>query len=360
MKSIRSIKELTSEIKELDSNKIPLAFLFKDYYLTEVLVSQINNIVCNDYNQVMSREELNKKINDLYMRMPNTRDEIIKEILFIPNIVIKMYFNDLCKDELLGFGIEGLVIALNEYDPSKQRDFISFAITKVIDGIITHFNDVVGQDFYSYVNDKVEVSSLDNEINETTTIEEYNYPKELEENIKALLDDLSPLERDIVHYKYGFVDGTCYENADIARILGCSLVAVRNGSERIFRKLRNPKYHHLVEDYVDDFYNLRISYSPEEILLRGLNRVKRSDVNVLYVMEMLKNRFHRATMEQALYLIELLDKIDNIVIDGLRNNKNFGTIKTDIIGETGVSLTIEFISSIAYKVRDKVNKNKSF
>ena len=68
-------------------------------------------------------------------KIPENRDELIRKYVYLVNWVVNRLpltnIKHLDKEDLTGYGIIGLIEAVDRYDPSKGVNFKSFAITRI-------------------------------------------------------------------------------------------------------------------------------------------------------------------------------------------------------------------------------------
>ena len=73
----------------------------------------------------------------------------------------------------------------------------------------------------------------------------------LQRDMRELLADLTTLEREVIEWRYGFLDGKSHSLADIGRILELSGERVRKIELKALQKLRQSGRHHQIRDYFE-------------------------------------------------------------------------------------------------------------
>jgi RNA polymerase nonessential primary-like sigma factor len=73
----------------------------------------------------------------------------------------------------------------------------------------------------------------------------------LQRDMRELLADLTTREREVIEWRYGFLDGKSHSLADIGRILELSGERVRKIELKALQKLRQSGLHHQIRDYFE-------------------------------------------------------------------------------------------------------------
>ena len=73
----------------------------------------------------------------------------------------------------------------------------------------------------------------------------------LQRDMRELLADLTTREREVIEWRYGFLDGKSHSLADIGRILELSGERVRKIELKALQKLRQSGRHHQIRDYFE-------------------------------------------------------------------------------------------------------------
>lgn len=210
--------------------------------------------------------------NFLISQLQNNRDKVIKEfsILYQPIIksfVKKYLWSNVASEDLYCSGIEGLINSIDNFDPSKNVRFGTYAthyilgnIRRVIDltnNTIkkpSHVNRILhkiyiydGDDFYTklldegFTKDQIDNALLAKEIKmtdledalEVQNVDEYSIFNNIE--ILNSVKRLSPREMIAISLKFGLFDVKLHTYKELDKILDCdSELLVR----KIYEKLR--------------------------------------------------------------------------------------------------------------------------
>jgi RNA polymerase sporulation-specific sigma factor len=174
----------------------------------------------------LTKEEINKLFqnrNDL-----NVRNYLIKNNLKLVIKVVKKYKSETIElDDLINTGSIGLIKAVDTFDISKDICFSTYAIRCINNEVL----------MYLRKNNKIDIS-LDEELepdgNELleliadpkVDIEESYINKQNACVIEKLLDTLTERNKYILKLYYGFYNGKCYTQQEIADMLNISQVNV--------------------------------------------------------------------------------------------------------------------------------------
>ncbi len=207
-------------------------------------------------------EELPEKLSTEEMRILFKRiqagDEEAVNILIEHNIRLVIYrvntqfcFVDYEKDELISVGILGLIKAANNFDPTRNIEFSTFA-GRCIDNEILMFLRKLNKIRNKNVSLEAPISNQDDaqEIKLIDTIEsDIDWFSECENEdtynfISKILLDIPARNRKIIMLYFGFIEGKIYSQAEIAGMFGLSQSIV----SRIIAKELNYIERKLVEN----------------------------------------------------------------------------------------------------------------
>lgn len=178
-----------------------------------------------------------------------------KNILILHNIrlvikVINKYDNlPYEKEDLLSIGIIGLIKALDNFDINREMKFSSLATACINNEIISFLRKEKRKILSISLDQKISIDSdkTINDIIKDKNIDiENDYLKNEETNILLnLINNLTEREKNIIYLKFGFIDGICYTQKEIADKLKMSRANVSriiNECKNKIRKAYNKKY----------------------------------------------------------------------------------------------------------------------
>ena len=83
--------------------------------------------------------------------------------------------------------------------------------------------------------------------------EELIMRESLQQELKQLLADLTPRERDVITMRFGLNDGKTHSLAQIGKSLDLSRERVRQIESKALQKLRQPKRRNRIRDFLEAF-----------------------------------------------------------------------------------------------------------
>lgn len=174
------------------------------------------------------------------------RNKLIEHNLRLVAHIAKKYSGSVPDHEdLLSIGTIGLIKGISTFDPDKGTRLATYAARCVENEILmlmrsqkkrqgdVSLNEAIGTDKEGNHIMLIDVMKND----DTDVFDEINsgmQVKKLYENLKAELD---PRERKVIVMRYGLIDGRCYAQREVAKILGISRSYVSRIEKKAIEKL---------------------------------------------------------------------------------------------------------------------------
>lgn len=170
---------------------------------------------------------------------------INRYIDYVKKIINLNFFNYQMKDELLGYGIIGLIKAIDNFDYTRNIHFKTFA-TKCIKNEIGMFirrnkKHLDNPTFNVYIDEHgIEVKVVE----ELVSTPNFNLSQKIEDDIEKLmiykcLDTLNEIEKRIILLKYGFINDKIYNQMEISEIVGLSQSYISRIISKSLEKLKS-------------------------------------------------------------------------------------------------------------------------
>lgn len=186
------------------------------------------------------------------------RNKLIEANLPFVISVCKGYRNrNLTMPELVSIGNEGLIKAIEKFDPDKGFKLITYAIWWIKQalgqGIMEEGNcAAMSLDEAIRVRDSEDSEECDND----ELFSEYNYSEELqnkkiEENklVQKLISSLTPREREVINLFFGIGDkDEEHSLCDLSKLYGVSIERVKQIKNMAIRKMRYQYLSETIED----------------------------------------------------------------------------------------------------------------
>ena len=145
------------DISKLDENN--LESVLKKYGLSLNIfptVGDVYDYISEQSSKVALEQELVslqshlKLRNQLLTEQQKIKDELSKGNMWLVDTCIKYFFKNLPLDfeEVIGFGIEGLSIAIDNYKIDKN--FQAFALSSILNNVFLHFQELTGMSWNAY------------------------------------------------------------------------------------------------------------------------------------------------------------------------------------------------------------------
>lgn len=229
------------EVPLMDFGFLSLGGIFLPFFVFSGFISNSNS-----FPMPLSKEEEEK-----YLELFEKGDEDARNILIEKNLrlvahIVKKYTNTGKEmDDLISIGTIGLIKAISTYDRTKGTRLATYAARCIDNEILMTIR--------SSKKSKIEVSlqepiGIDKEGNEIslmdilgTETDEIVEEVDLKLQVKKLYNKMNKVlkdrERVIIELRYGLVNGGCYTQREIAKMLGISRSYVSRIEKRAIKKL---------------------------------------------------------------------------------------------------------------------------
>jgi len=208
-----------------------------------------------------------KEIASYQNEINTLREELIVRHIKLVNWTLKNFFNNipLSSEDTQLFGIEGLVIALNNYDYKEGEDFSIYAISTIVSTIKKHFKELYGLTWHEYLTSENHFDNRlinheplpeeDNEYSQTSSdlTEELAELHILREELTKSLSSLTPLEALVIIKRYGLDDEVPLTVKQTSELLHISYEKVRDIELKALKNLHHPKISSHLRTYIDDY-----------------------------------------------------------------------------------------------------------
>lgn len=102
------------------------------------------------------------------------------------------------------------------------------------------------------IQDLIKSSGLEEDydvVGENVT-EEQVFTKEMQEEVREIIDEFPELEKQVIIYRFGLYGNDRLSRNEIAKKLNTTLERVRNAEERAIKRFRHPKNYRRIRDYL--------------------------------------------------------------------------------------------------------------
>ena len=200
----------------------------------------------NSFPMPLSKEEEEK-----YLELFEKGDEDARNILIEKNLrlvahIVKKYTNTGKEmDDLISIGTIGLIKAISTYDRTKGTRLATYAARCIDNEILMTIRsnkkskiEVSLQEPIGIVKEGNEISLMDILGTETDEIvEEVDLKLQVKKLYNKMNKVLKDREKIIIELRYGLVNGGCYTQREIAKMLGISRSYVSRIEKRAIKKL---------------------------------------------------------------------------------------------------------------------------
>lgn len=150
------------------------------------------------------------------------------------------------KKDLVSVGIEGLINAVDTFDVSKNNAFSTYA-TWCIDNIIRNY--IRDNKKYTEVDSferKIDKQNMDGKLrvedslydNSSNIVLNYEI-METNQEIRELINDLPPRDKEIIMLHFGFYDDRCYSQAEIGRMFNTSRANISRIVKKVLKQMQS-------------------------------------------------------------------------------------------------------------------------
>ena len=223
-----------------------MIFSFLSAVLSSItlLLSYIAN--GNSFPKPLSAEEDRK-----YIEQWQNGDEHAKEILIEHNLrlvahIAKKYSGSVRDSEdIISIGTIGLIKGISSFDPSKGTRLATYAARCVENEILmmmrarkktqgdVSLNETIGTDKEGNQIMLIDVLKSDS----ADIFDKINTDIEIKQLYKNIKEELDPRERKIIILRYGLIDGRCYTQREIAKMMKISRSYVSRIEKKAISKL---------------------------------------------------------------------------------------------------------------------------
>ena len=236
-------------------------------------------IINKDYTKQFKRLEELSSSNNFNSEYQNLREQLVIENLPLIDFCLQTYFStyDIPKDDAKMYGIEGLVIAINNFDYHKGSNFASYAILSIKHNIQRFLKDMTGLSFQEdekkVATSSISIYSNDPRFEMPMTEEDYEDIDVLEDEISIIVDEdfseiadyhllqkeiakaiktLPENERQVLKFRYGLDGNGAKTLTDVAKKLNVTTEVVRNTEQRALRHLRHPLHTRKLKPFYEE------------------------------------------------------------------------------------------------------------
>ncbi len=335
----------------------------------------INSLIQADYSEQFKRLEEIKNKSEFDREYEKIREQIIEENIMLVDWCLKTYFSNvpLPYDEAKMYGIEGLVIAVNNYDYTKGFKFSAYAIRSIKHNIQRYFKEMLGVRWVNYDNE--EISSIEQMVSESSvvvddlsdprfempmTLDDYqaidDYEDEnlvgyeqdfaeitdyhmLKKVVSSIIGELREEEQKVLKLRFGFDGDGIKTREEVAKDLGVSLEVERGIEARAIKHLRHPIRARKLRPFYesgevkgnrDILVNINLQ---NQIFIYLVNLIK-NQLSFSSMLEFINMNFNmKWTNDDLVKAIEILNKLAVMINEKVNKNENI----TDIIRELNES-----------------------
>lgn len=223
----------------------------------------------NDETETLTEEEFRYYFAKYKNGDLQARDILIKHNIRLVLSVVKSYNVDIFeKNDLVQIGCMGMMKALEHFDISKGFKFSAYAgpsIRNEINMYLRKQNNTTDVSIYEVFYTKAGDSGLtiENTLYDEDIDIELDYEDDLAlSSIRALINNLPERDSRIMQLYYGFYDGNCYSQKQIADIIGITQSVVSRTITKNCEILKSQIIElELVDDIKDRSKNKRYKYT---------------------------------------------------------------------------------------------------
>lgn len=151
---------------------------------------------------------------------------------YVFTLVLTISPDELIFEELLADANEELIRSIYSYDKTIHKDFKTY--------LTININNVISENLYNYLSNNDSFENTKTALDyETKIIERTDYSILLKSIIEEV--NLSPLEKRVIEYRYGLIDGIQWDYLDIAQELKLNKLSVMHHETNAIKKLQRTK-----------------------------------------------------------------------------------------------------------------------
>ena len=201
----------------------------------------------NTFPQPLDEKEEAKYLELLKAGDKNAKGVLIERNLrLVAHIVKKYQIPNKDIDELISIGTVGLIKAIDSFDASKGTRLATYASRCIENEILMLFRSNKKQKGETFLHDPIGVDKEGNEISliDVLSSDKDSVVEKVESNIQIralyakINTALSEREGEIIRMRYGWVDGKCKTQREIASLLGISRSYVSRIEKKALKKLK--------------------------------------------------------------------------------------------------------------------------
>lgn len=190
----------------------------------------MNNSVCFYQKEITFQQLNDQKINNYFSQIyagdESAREEFIKtNIPLVLFVVTRYFFNyyECYKEDIIQTGIIGLIKSVDNFDITKGRKFSTFASRCIYNEILIYINHFRLD--YTETNLPNTDEGYDFLLKDKYNLLENLEEKDLTNVIKIIIDELSPINKQIINLYFGF-SGEPKTQEEIGKILNLKQYAI--------------------------------------------------------------------------------------------------------------------------------------
>ena len=316
------------------------------------------------------------------MAYEKIREQLVQDNIYLVDWCLQTYFSDtpIPQDEAKMYGLEGLVIAINNYDYQKGFSFASYAIRSIKHNIQRYFKEMIGISWNNYVKKSSSVDSFADDLPSSLvaedtmysynpryempmTLEDYEAIDEVEDQTSIKVDEnladiadyhllqkeiataintLPEREREVLNLRFGLKDGIAHSREETAKKLNISLEVVRDTEARAIRHLRHPLHTRKLKPFYEPTADVNRP-SKTSIYIEVKNKVYiyliqllKSNLSYSAIISFIKMQFNIDwTMEDLTKAINLLNQLSTMIHERLNNGSSIKSI-IDELNESSI------------------------
>lgn len=334
-------------------------------------------LVTKDFTEQFKKLALLKADKSFTKEYEKIREQLVQDNIYLVDWCLQTYFSDtpIPQDEAKMYGLEGLVIAINNYDYQKGFSFASYAIRSIKHNIQRYFKEMIGISWNNYVKKSSSVDSFADDLPSSLvaedtmysynpryempiTLEDYEAIDEVEDQTSIKVDEnladiadyhllqkeiataintLPEREREVLNLRFGLKDGIAHSREETAKKLNISLEVVRDTEARAIRHLRHPLHTRKLKPFYEPTADVNRP-SKTSIYIEVKNKVYiyliqllKSNLSYSAIISFIKMQFNIDwTMEDLTKAINLLNQLSTMIHERLNSGSSIKSIIVEL------------------------------